>query len=135
MTDITVLDNTFASVVYHKEKGIIHHTFRRPVTGESFRNVLETGVACMKQNGATKWLSDDRLNSQLSEDDTDWATQTWFQMAQAAGWKTWALVVPEDLYARLNLIEHVNHYSSLGIRVMVFTKLEEAFDWLDQIKG
>ena len=135
MNDITVLDNQYATVIYHEDKKIIHHAFRQPVTGERFRNVLEAGVASLKQNRATKWLSDDRLNSELSAEDTQWATQTWFKMAQEAGWKTWALVVPENIFARLNLIEHVNHYSGRGIRVMVFTNPEKAIEWLDQIEN
>ena len=135
MSDITVLDSNDALIVYHADKKIVHHTFRQPVSGEAFRFVLETGVECLKQNVATKWLSDDRLNSELSADDTKWATHNWFKLAQDAGWKTWALVVPYDIFARLNLIEHVNHYSNRGIRVMVFTEPDAAIKWLDGIEN
>ena len=135
MSDITFLDSKDASIVYHADKKIVHHTFRQPVAGQAFHFVLETGVECLKQNGATKWLSDDRLNSELSAEDTKWATHDWFKLAQDAGWKTWALIVPHDIFARLNLIEHVNYYSSRGIRVMVFTEPDEAIKWLDGINN
>jgi hypothetical protein len=135
MDDIIVLENDDAMLVYHTDKRLVHHTFRRPVGGLAFRQILESGVACLEKYEATKWLSDDRLNSELSADDTTWATHTWFKLAQNAGWKTWALVVPHDIFARLNLIEHVNHYSRRGIRVMVFTDLEQAITWLDGIEN
>ena len=133
MSAISVLDNEYATVVYHPDKKIIHHTFREPIGGEKFQHVLKVDLECFEK-GATKLLSDDRLNSVLSAEDTKWATKTWFKWVQAAGWKSWALVVPHDLFARLNLIEHVNHYSRRGIRVMVFTNPEEAFTWLDTLE-
>lgn len=135
MTDITIIDNEYASLVYHEDTKIVHHTFHQPVGGEKFRQILEAGVPFLEKYGATKWLSDDRLNSELSAEDTKWATQEWFKQSQDAGWKSWALVVPMDIFARLNLIEHVNHYSKRGIRVMVFTDVEQALAWLEPLEN
>ncbi len=135
MDDIRVLDNEYATLIYHTDKKIVHHTFHQKVSGEEFQNILKSGVECLEKYSATKWLSDDRLNSELSAEDTNWATHHWFKLAQDAGWKSWALVVPHDIFARLNLIEHVNHYSRRGIRVMVFTNPDEALSWLDALEN
>ena len=132
MADITILSNEYATLVYHEEKKIVHHTFLKPIGGQEFRNVLLSGVHCFEKYGATKWLSDDRENSALSPEDGQWATQEWSKLVRAAGWKTWAIVVPDDIMGRLNMIEFVNLYSRQGVRVMVFTKLEEAIEWLDK---
>jgi hypothetical protein len=131
VADITILSNEYATLVYHEDKKIVHHTFLKSIGGQPFQNILISGVKYMQLSSATKWLSDDRLNSELSAKDTKWATKEWFKLAQDAGWKSWALVVPHDIFARLNLVEHVNHYSKRGIRVMVFTDPDEALAWLD----
>ncbi len=135
MDDIVILSNEYATLVYHEDKKVVHHSFLKPVGGQEFQNILKSGVEYLEKSSATKWLSDDRLNSELSTEDTKWATKEWFQMAQNAGWKSWALVVPHDIFARLNLIEHVNHYSKRGIRVMVFTNPDEAIAWLDTVEN
>ena len=135
MTDLTILTNEYATLIYHTDKKIVHHTFHQKVSGEKFQNILKSGVECLGKYEATKWLSDDRLNSELSAEDTKWATRNWFKLSQDAGWKSWALVVPHDIFARLNLIEHVNHYSRRGIRVMVFTNPDEALSWLDTLEN
>jgi len=132
MPNLTILSNEFATLVYNEDKKVVHHTFLKPIGGEEFRNVLLAGIDCFKKYGATKWLSDDRLNSALSPEDGKWATQVWSKLVQDAGWKTWALVVPHDILGRLNLIEFVNLYSNRGVKVMVFTNLDEAMTWLDK---
>jgi hypothetical protein len=132
MAEITILSNEYVSLVYHEDKKIVHHTFLKPVGGQPFKDILLAGVDCFIKYGATKWLSDDRQNSELYPEDRKWATNVWSKLVQDAGWKSWALVVPNDMMGRLNLVEFVNMYSKRGVRVQVFTKLEEAIDWLDQ---
>lgn len=135
MPDITALSNDYATLIYHEEKKVVHHIFHKPIGGEEFRAVLLTGVDYLKQYGATKWLSDDRLNSALSPEDSKWATQTWAKMVREAGWKTWALVVPHDIMGRMNMIEFVNLHSRHGVRVMVFTDPDAAITWLDSVEN
>jgi hypothetical protein len=130
MNAMTILDNEYATLVYHPESKIVHHVFHKPISGEEFRKVLDGGIALLQKHEARKWLSDDRNNSALSDEDTEWSKSDWFPRAQAAGWKFWALVVPPDLMARMNLKEFVDTYFDAGLRTMVFTDPEEAKEWL-----
>ncbi len=130
MTISTIIDNEYATLVYENEAKIVHHTFHKPISGEPFRQVLNTGIETLRSHGASKWLSDDRGNSALPDDDTAWAQSNWFPRAVAAGWKYWALVVPEDIMARMNLAEFVQSYYDQGLRIMVFTQPAAALDWL-----
>jgi len=132
VADITVLSNEYATLVYHEESKVIHHTFLKPIGGQPFRDVLLAGVDYMVKYGSTKWLSDDRENSELSPEDGKWATTIWSKLVLDAGWKSWALVVPNDIMGRINMVEFVTMYSKLGVRVQVFTKLEDALIWLGQ---
>lgn len=131
---IVAIDNEFATLVYYPEKGMVHHTFHKPVAREVFQNVLLTGTELMRTHGGTKWLSDDRGYGALSPEDTEWGIKVWFPQAKAAGWKSWALVVPEDIMARMNLMDIIDHYFEMGVRIMVFTSPEEAMPWLENLK-
>jgi hypothetical protein len=133
MSEIEIIKNEFATLVYHPESKIIHHTFHQPIGGDKFRDVLNTGTDALEKYGASKWLSDDRGNSALSQEDTDWSMNFWFPRAIKAGWKFWALVVPQDLLARMNLKEFVDSYYDKGLRIMVFNGPEEAMQWLTDI--
>lgn len=128
-----VIDNEYATLKYHPDTQIVHHVFHKPIGGPEFRSVLNGGAALLKEHGACKWLSDDRNNSALSDEDTEWSKSDWFPRAAASGWKFWALVVPPDLAARMNLKEFVDTYFELGLRTMVFTEPEEAMEWLLEV--
>jgi hypothetical protein len=126
-----VVQNAYATLVYHPEKKIVHHMFHQAIGGQEFRQVLTTGIELLKKHGAVKWLSDDRQNSALSPEDSEWAMGEWFPNAKSAGWKFWALVVPADILARMNLKQFVDSYYEQGLRIMVFTNPEEAMTWLE----
>lgn len=132
MSETKVLDNEYATLTFHDDHKIVHHTFHKAIGGDDFRAVLNTGVDLLSKHHAAKWLSDDRHNSALSDEDTNWSMTNWFPRAKEAGWKFWGLVVPPDLMARLNLKEFVDMYYEQGLRIMVFTDPNEAMTWLER---
>lgn len=133
MTEMTLIQTDFATLVYHPDAKIVHHTFHKPIGGQEFRNVLNTGAEAMEKYGATKWLSDDRNNSVLSPEDGGWGSNDWFPRAVKAGFKYWALVVPDDILARMDLKQYIDSFFEQGLRVMVFTKPEDAMAWLRKV--
>jgi hypothetical protein len=135
MEKITVFQNKCAMMVYYPDVMIVHNTFRGQPTGKQFREALDAGVAVMKKYGGSKWLSDDRENQVVfSAEDQAWADNDWFPRMVAAGWKSWAMVVPYEVKAQFNLAEIVDKNFERGIRIMVFTNPEEALDWLIKLK-
>jgi hypothetical protein len=131
MEKITIFQNECSTMVYYPELKIVHNTFRGQPSGKHFREALDAGVETMKKYGSTKWLSDDRENkSAFSAEDQDWADNDWFPRMQEVGWKSWAMIVPNELKARLNVKEIIEKIFARGIKIMVFTNLDEALEWL-----
>jgi hypothetical protein len=135
MSTITILDNEFLKLVYHEETKIVHHTFHQTVRGEEFRSALNAGLEVFKKYGAHKWLSDDRNNSALPEDDTHWAKTIWFPQVLAAGWQYWAIVWPPQTMAIMNLKEFMDSYRPFGLKVMAFKEPTLAMSWLAHNKA
>ncbi len=50
-----------------------------------------------------------------------------------AGWKFWALVVPDEVSAREDMIPLIESYYERGVRLMVFTDVQRALDWLKNL--
>jgi len=130
MPEMTIIQNEYATLIYHPDTKIVHHTFHQPISGDKFRQVLNTGIDLLQQHQASKWLSDDRNNLALPEDDTQWSKTDWFPRAVKAGWKYWALVVPEDFMGRVNMKEFVDSYLDQGLTIKVFTHPDDAIQWL-----
>ena len=127
---ISLVENEYATLIYHCDAKFIHHTFHQPIGGEAFREVLNTGITTLAEHQSTKWVSDDRENMALSREDTAWSKEDWFPRAVEAGWKYWALVVPQNILARMNMKEFVDSYAVQGLRIRVFSKPEEAIAWI-----
>ncbi len=126
-----IIDNHYATLIYYPDSKIVYHTFHKPISGKPFRDVLMAGVNLLKQHHATKWLSDDRKNLVVHEDDADWGKTEWAPMAMEAGWKYWAILVPDAIEGRINMKEFIDNYFEQGLRIALFDAVEEAMAWLE----
>ncbi len=130
MSEIFV-DNEYVTLGYNSETQTVFHTFHQFIQGKDLYDALNTGIDVLREKGAVKWLSDDRKNTGVTPEDTDWSMNDWGPRAAQAGWKYWALVVPEELAGRGAMSGIVEQFFNLGVQVMVFTEVKEAQDWLN----
>lgn len=133
MSTMTVFDNEYASLFYHPDTKIVHHCFHVSLDSEHLRKALNGGIELLKEHHAVKWLSDNRAIGPHSDPDTQWINEKWLPRAIATGWKYWALVVPHDFMARINMNEFVNSFYEKGVRIMVFVEVDKAMQWLENI--
>lgn len=127
-----ILDNEFARLRYYPQKKIVHHEFKQFVRGEHFRTVLEEGLRVFQTHHAFKWLSDDRGNSAIKPDDAEWAINDWAPRVIAAGWKFWAVVMPENVIGQMNMRRWLATYGEKGVTAEAFDDPTKAFLWLEQ---
>lgn len=129
----TIFDDKYASLYFHPDTKIVHHRFHKDLDSEHLHRVLNTGVELLQKRGAVKWLSDNRAINAHSPEDTNWINAVWLPNAINAGWKYWALVVPDDFIARLNMKEFVDSFYEMGVRIMVFVDPDKAMTWLETV--
>jgi hypothetical protein len=131
MSTEIILENEHARLVFHTSSKIIHHKLLKFTEGEHFRNLLLTGTATLVKHGARKWLSDDRLQTALPQTDINWADTIWFPKTAEAGWKFWALVLPENVIGQMNLKRILRINGDRGVTTQTFTDPDEALRWLE----
>jgi hypothetical protein len=130
---VVLVEESVCSLWYYPKEKIVHHELRAFVHGARFRNLLDKGLDAFKQHGACKWLSDDRGNNALSQDDAEWAMSDWAPRVIAAGWKYWAVVMPEKVMGQINMKRWIKEYSDRGVTVQHFTDPNLAFEWLARL--
>jgi hypothetical protein len=133
MSTITIIDNEHVKLYYHQDTKIIHHIYTPTVAGDFLKEELNAGVDLLKKYGAIKWLSDNRELEEHNREDSDWINNDWLPRAIAAGWKYWALIVPNSFIARVNMIEFTESFYNMGVHVMVTSHPEEGMEWLKTI--
>ena len=133
MSRVTIMDNDYSSLWFHPESGIVHHYFKTAVSGEHFRQVLNRGIDLLEEHKAYKWLSDDRNNSALTPEDSQWAFSDWEQRVLKAGWRYWAIVLPHGVVGRMDMARNVAAIREAGVEATVFTDPAEALAWLESV--
>lgn len=129
-----IFENEYATLMYHEKEKIVHHIFHQPVEGEYFRKTLLKGAELFKQMGATKWLSVDLKSSGLTKEDTEWGLSVWRPLILEAGWKYWAIVLPENIIGQIHLKNFSKIYTDEGVDVKLFTNPEKAYEWLKSVE-
>ncbi len=115
---------------YYPEWKIVHHRFLRTAPSHAFREVLLKGLELLKDGRADKWLSDDRENKSLVEEDAAWVDEFFAPMAFATGWKCWAMLLPESSRAEMTLRRLVRMTERTKLKFQVFVDDIMALDWL-----
>ena len=130
-----VIESEQISVWCYPKLGIVHHEMHGVCHGEPFRQALLAGQRALRQSGATGWLSDDRRNGPLPDADETWGTTIWFPQTRAAGWRFWAMVMPERAVGKLNVKRFVELYRQRGIEARMFVEPAPALAWLQEQTG
>ena len=133
MTAEVILDNEYATLWYHPDSGIVHHKFHKFIYGEKFREVLNTGYEVFKARGASKWLTDDRLNSAIPKEDTAWLITDWNPRVIAAEWKYWAAVLPDKKVGQVNINWLMRGGHQQGLIALAFEDPDETLHWLETV--
>lgn len=133
MAEQMVFDSPYGTVWVDPADKIVHHQIKKWVKGEDLRQILNEGHKQMELHKCTKWLSDDRNNSVLPQEDEAWAKEEWFPKVLKAGWKHWAIVMPEKAIGKMNMERFRRDYNSLGITAQAFTDPAAALEWLKSV--
>jgi hypothetical protein len=126
-----VLDNEFATLYVYPEKKVVHHVIKKFIFGDAFRTLMTRGADVFEEYNCSKWLSDDRKNSALKQEDVEWGQINWENRILAKGWKYWALVMPEKAIGQMNMRRLVDRYAGMGVTVSVFSDPDKAMAWLN----
>jgi len=126
-----LIENDIVSLWYYPEKKIIYHSIHKFLYGDLFQEVMLKGLDYFEKKGCQKWLSDDRSNSVLRKQDTAWGEINWKPRMIKAGWKYWALLLPDRAIGKLSMKGLIEEYKELGVVVEIFDNIDQGFKWLD----
>ncbi|MBN2528311.1 MAG: hypothetical protein JXR76_18120 [Deltaproteobacteria bacterium] len=127
-----LITNDKLTLMVFPELKMIVHQIHGVVSGEQFRNMLMTGTDAFEEYGCTKWLSDDHRNSMVSMEDLEWGKSVWEPRILEAGWKYWALVIPQKVLGEMAMRGIMKRYVELGVTARIFDLYDEAFNWLQE---
>lgn len=130
-----LFDHPLIHVWFHERRRIVHHRINRPILAEELpviQAAFNSGTDTFKKYRANKWLSDDRHQLVLPSEVQAWCQTVWFPATRNAGWKYWAIVMPESAVARLYVTRLLPAMAFQGIEARTFPDVPDASTWLDK---
>jgi hypothetical protein len=134
MKKVTIQDDSDASLFYYPEIGAVHHVIKRFLEGDAFRNLMTRGADAFIEHGCTKWLADDRGLDAFRPEDLVWAGDNWQGRLRAAGWKHWAMILPDKVVGRVVAKKVAVRFIEAGLDVRTFEDEASALEWLASIE-
>jgi len=125
-----VYEDEYGSLIVNEEGGYVGHIIHNPIPTAELTELVDLGSEKLAEYGLHGWYSDDRLNGPLSEETVRYGLEEWGPRTAKAGWKYWAIVVPESMDGRATMQDLVSAYFEMGVRVAVFTDPAKAREWL-----
>jgi len=126
-----VLENEHFTLVVYPDKGIVQHTIHKWITGDELKTLFLAGADAFKTHNCTKWLSNDNRNGAIPRKYIDWIHQEWEPGMLGAGWKYWAVILPDLAVGRMNMKRLIERLSRRGVTVEIFDDEKTALKWLD----
>lgn len=128
-----IIDNDYVTLFYHDDKKMVHHIYKADIHGDYLKEALTVGTDQLIKYGAIKWLSDNRATEGHSDEEQAWIDTVWLPRTLKAGWKYWALVLPQNVIGQMNMLHYINSFSERGVLVRVFNNPDEAMTWLEHV--
>lgn len=101
-----------------------------PGVAADFKALLPAEIAALRRHGASKLLVDCRLQGPLPREDQDWADSEWVPKAIAAGLRRFAVVLPDNREAAINLEDRLGRVKRSELQIAFFERTQAARAWL-----
>lgn len=95
-----------------------------------FKALLPAEIEVLRRHGASKLLADCRLQGPLPREEQDWADAEWIPKAVAAGLRRFAVVLPNDREAAINLEDRLGRVKTRELQIAFFATAPHARGWL-----
>jgi hypothetical protein len=133
VSKIELMNNEHVALWYHPDVKVIHHQIHGFVPSQVFRELLTRGAEALEEHQAQKWLSDDTKSSPIRPEDYHWGDTVWAPRVIAAGFKYWAIVLPDKAVAQIQMQRFCEEYRARGVTVELFERDDRALAWLSRV--
>lgn len=128
--DKVYADEQWVSVRWEEIHQCVHTEWKAFANSQEFRGTLMKALEAIRENHATRYLSDTRKVKVIVREDQVWSEETWFPLVAAAGLTRFAAVTAEAGLGKLTVEEIFDTVHLKGLEVRKFSTVAAAQAWL-----
>ncbi|MCX6292290.1 MAG: hypothetical protein NT126_11080 [Bacteroidetes bacterium] len=123
-------------IYYNKELHVVQTRWNGIyVSGDELHKILDSIIELMQIKKTGIVLADARDMKIIASDDQKWIVDDWYPRALNAGFSHEALVVSANTFNELTIKKIVTEYDDHKIKTGYFTTVEEAVEWIRELKS
>lgn len=124
----SLLSNEKADLLYNPDTNSIELIWKKYQDDQTYKLMFNKGVECLKEFGATGWLSDIRQEGVVGPASSRWLQQTIIPQAISYGLKKIAIVMDSDVFKKF-YVQNIEKQTSHQL-IKHFDSLSTAQAWL-----
>lgn len=132
-TAMPYYDASFLKIHWNEKINCVQMEWKKFVHGEGFRSGLNKGLELVNSRKTAKWLADLKHLRVISVADQEWSKNDWFPRAISNGIRHMAIVLPDDLFAKLSVNSIMTNVEISELFVRYFNDVNDAEQWLAAI--
>jgi hypothetical protein len=127
---VVILDRPNLKLDWLETERVLRKTCSGHVTGPVLRELYALATSTLSERGGSRILSDNRGLLPTPAEDLLWVEQEALPRLVTAGWRSWAVLPPENPLGAMSLRRWQSLYRNHAVTVAVFVREQEALAWL-----
>jgi hypothetical protein len=131
--EIVLYDTPYCLIRLFPEIPFLQVKWRKSITGEQYREVLELLLEVMANEKVTKFIYDDRELPIIDPQYVQWSTKEWLPRAVALGYGNIAVVQTKEFFKKLPaemIAKGATEFYEGMIKMAYFRNVHDAENWL-----
>jgi len=126
-------EKSYIQIVYNEEIKVVEMHWKTFTTSAELKEGLNTGIKCIEEMQAHKWIGNVCKLGVIGEDDQKWSNEDWFPRALKAGITRMAVIVSDDIFNQMSVDEIMQRVPQINFESQYFSSVEEAREWLKTV--
>ncbi|WP_415381385.1 hypothetical protein [Halosimplex sp. TS25] len=126
----TIEDTANYTIEWDDDIEAVVFTWDEYVSGQTFRDACGALLDAIKQNNASKSLTDTRSINAHDAEDQEWLQNDWMPRATDVGLEYTAIVHPDSVISEMDVENMMDGTEPSGVKSLLSSDMDEARQWL-----
>lgn len=124
----------FAFLTLHPEDNIMELTWKGYVDVDDYRHILDESLTASADKEVQKIIFNARNLEAITNENQEWTIENWFPRVKEQGIKTFAFIMPEDIFGEVSLQMIADKAGEEhNIKNKFFPNSDEALAWIKRV--
>ncbi len=126
-----LFESKFANLIFHLSDSVMEINWKGFIDHDSYRNILHETFSAIIERNIKKVIFNATDLEALTDENREWTCEHWFSKANDKDIKTFAFIMPKDIFGEVSLKMISEKIATLyNIKSKYFDNTDDALRWI-----